>query len=111
MLKPILRSINRFLPPRGREFSRFAYAGVKSLVDIPLKNKLFDDKADLVPPLYLMRDGNPDYREFKQNGSVWFNRFLSFGLKPADRVGRWLWNRTEDDTASGFPDKGVLRGN
>jgi SAM-dependent methyltransferase len=86
MFKPILRSLNRFLPPKGREFSRIAYAGVKSLVDIPLKNRLFGDKADLVPPLYLMRDGNRDYREFKQNGSVWFSRFLSFGLKPADRV-------------------------
>ena len=85
-LKPIFRWINRFLPPKGREFTHFAYAGVKSLTGIPLKRKLFGNKADLVPPLHLMQDGNRDYKEFKQNGIVVFNLFRSFGLKPTDRI-------------------------
>src|SRR5260370_32914747 len=85
-LKPIFRRINRLLPPKGREFTHFAYAGVKSVTGIPLKKKLFGNKADFVPPLYLMQDGNRDYREFLQNGIVVFNLFQSFGLKPTDRI-------------------------
>lgn len=89
----ILRSIYRQLPPEGKAVSRSAYAalrftyvGMKSVYNIPLKRRLFGDKADLVPPLYLMEDGNPDYTEFKQNGAWAFDRFAACGLKPSDRV-------------------------
>jgi hypothetical protein len=64
---PILRSIYRSLPPKGRQLSRFVYEGVRSLWDFPLKNQLFGDKADLIPPFYLMQDGPADYKHFKQS--------------------------------------------
>jgi ubiquinone/menaquinone biosynthesis C-methylase UbiE len=51
-----------------------------------LKQQLFGEKASLVPPLYLMEDGPRDYKEFKQNGIDTFERFLSLGLRPTDKI-------------------------
>lgn len=85
-LKAIFRPIFRLLPPKGKEFSRFAYDGIRSLYHTPLKNKLFGDKADLVPPFHLMQDGNRDYTEFKENGIKVFNLLRTLGLKPTDRI-------------------------
>ena len=85
-LKAILKPIFRLLPPKGKEFSRFAYHGIRSLYHAPLKNKLFGDKADLIPPFHLMQDGNRDYTEFKENGIKVFNLLRTLGLKPTDRI-------------------------
>ncbi|HEV1994609.1 MAG TPA: class I SAM-dependent methyltransferase [Candidatus Acidoferrum sp.] len=85
-LTAALRPIYRLLPPKAKALSRFAYFRVKSLRDAPLKARLFGDKADLVAPLYLLEDGPLDYTKLKQNVVNAFHLFLSYGLKPADRV-------------------------
>lgn len=85
-LKAILRPIYRRLPPRGKEISKFAYDGMRSLYCLPLKKRLFGDKAGLIPPFYLMQDGNRDYTEFRENGIRIFNLFKDIGLKPTGRI-------------------------
>ncbi len=85
-LKAILRPIYRRLPTRGKEISKFAYDGMRSLYCFPLKKRLFGDKAGLIPPFYLMQDGNRDYTEFRENGIKIFNLFKDIGLKPTGRI-------------------------
>jgi SAM-dependent methyltransferase len=70
----------------GKRLSRFAYENVRSLCNIPLKRRLFGDKAGLVPPFHLMQDGLRDYAQFKQNGVEVFNQLVAFGLKPTDCI-------------------------
>jgi SAM-dependent methyltransferase len=90
-VKAILRPIFHLFPAAVRELLQYPHARIKSALDQPLKQQLFGDKADLVPPLYLMRDGNRDYRDFKNGGinnrntSV-LDLLTSAGLKPDHRV-------------------------
>ena len=90
-IRPILLRILGSLPAWVRQPLLFAHIRIKSALNQPLKKELFGDKADLVPPLYLMRDGNKDYRDFRNGGinnraiSV-LDLLTSAGLKPGDRV-------------------------
>lgn len=89
----VLHSIYDSLPPQGKVLARQARSVtsesrdvVRSIFSQRLKQNIFGDMAPMVPPLYLMQDGARDYAEFKQNGMDAFRRFLSFGLRPTDRV-------------------------
>lgn len=82
----LLRAVHDSLPPPLARIASRTKLIARSLRDQPLKRQLFGEKAYLVPPLYLMEDGARDYREFKQNGIDAFQRFLSLGLKPTDRI-------------------------
>jgi len=85
-IRSLLRSVKRSLPPPALRFCERAVAVSQSLRDRRLKQEVFGEKAQFVPPLYLMEDGARDYKEFKQNGLDAFRRFRSAGLQPTDRV-------------------------
>jgi len=89
----VLRAIYHSLPPQGQLLTKQARSianesrdVVRSIFSQRLKRKIFGEKAPMVPPLYLMKDGARDYMEFKQNGLDAFRRFLDFGLQPTDRI-------------------------
>lgn len=84
--RSLLRAFYHSLPPSVAKIPFRAKLIARSFRDQPLKRQLFGGKAYLVPPLYLMEDGARDYSEFKQNGIDAFQRFLSLGLNPTDRI-------------------------
>ncbi|MGB2606112.1 MAG: class I SAM-dependent methyltransferase [Candidatus Sulfotelmatobacter sp.] len=84
--RSVLRSIYRSIPPSMVRFGYQTIAVARTLREEPLRQSVFGEKAYFVPPLYLMEDGARDYKEFKQNGLDAFQRFLSLGLKPSDRI-------------------------
>ena len=81
-----LRAVYRSLPPSVAKISFRTFWTARSLRDQRLKHQLFGERACLVPPLYVMEDGPRDYEEFKRNGIDTFQRFLSLGLRPADKI-------------------------
>jgi ubiquinone/menaquinone biosynthesis C-methylase UbiE len=82
----LLRAVYHSLPPSVAKISYRTFWTARSFRDRRLKHQLFSEKAPLVPPFYLMEDGPRDYREFKQNGIDTFQRFLSLGLRPEDKI-------------------------
>ncbi len=89
----VIRSIYDSLPPQGQIFAKqarsVAYESrdvIRSMFSQRLKRSLFGELADMVPPLYLMKDGSRDYADFKQNGVDAFRRFIQCGLKPNHRI-------------------------
>jgi SAM-dependent methyltransferase len=81
-----LTSVYRALPPSARRAAGRAKVAMKAVSTRSLRSRLFQDKAHLVPPLYLMDDGPRDYAEFKQDGVHAFEGFLAAGLGPEDRI-------------------------
>jgi SAM-dependent methyltransferase len=90
MMHSALRPILRVLPTpfyRAAKFVRDKFVlRLKDIKDARLKQELFGDIADLVPPLHVMQDGPQDYRFFKRSGELSFQLFREAGLKPTDRV-------------------------
>ncbi len=82
----LLRAVYHSLPPSVAKISYRTFWTARSFRDQRLKHQLFSEKASLVPPFYLMEDGPRDYKEFKQNGTDTFQRFLSLGLRPTDKI-------------------------
>jgi len=82
----LLHAVYHSLPPSVAKISNRTYWRARSFRDQRLKHQLFGEKASLVPPLYLMEDGPRDYKEFNRNGIDSFQRFVSLGLRPTDKI-------------------------
>jgi ubiquinone/menaquinone biosynthesis C-methylase UbiE len=82
----LLRAVYHSLPPSVAKISHRTFWTARSFRDQRLKHQLFGEKASFVPPFHLMEDGPRDYKEFKQNGIDTFQRFLSLGLRPEDKI-------------------------
>jgi SAM-dependent methyltransferase len=84
--RSVLRSVHRSLPSPLARLGQRSIIIARSFRDLPLKHRVFGERAYFVPPLYLMEDGARDFREFEQNGLDAFRRFQALGLKPTDRI-------------------------
>lgn len=86
-----LKRLSLHLPTPLQRLARSMHSSIgmrlKERRDTALKQELFGDQAEFVPPLHIMDDGPQDYTIFKQSGEQALTLFTGrAGLKPSNRI-------------------------